>query len=81
MTTWLVLGLHGGNPANGSMIRWLMVGTLLIGLGTGLRRGWISVEWKAISEDLNMPFLIEKDPLKQVSDDLYRGNSSDKQAR
>lgn len=58
-----------------------MVGSLLIGLGTGLRRGWISVEWKAISEDLNMPFLIEKDPLKQVSDDLYRGNSSNKQAR
>lgn len=42
------------------MIRWLLVGSLLFGLGTGLQRGWIQVNWSALAKDLDMPFLVEK---------------------
>lgn len=67
------------------MIRWLLVGSLLIGMGMGFQRGWIAVDWETISKDLNMPFLSDKEPLRRISDDLYGDdlfgdNSSDRQA-
>lgn len=63
------------------MIRWLLVGSLLFGLGTGLRRGWIEVNWALLAKDLNLPFLNDQDHLRKVSDDLYGENPSGRQAR
>lgn len=41
------------------MIRWLLVGLLLVGLGKGLERGWLLIDWRRIGQDLNMPSLGE----------------------
>ena len=63
------------------MIRWLLVGSLLFGLGTGLRRGWIQLNWSMLADDLNMPFLSDEQALQKISDDLYREDKSSRQAR
>ncbi|MEB3166477.1 MAG: 4-hydroxythreonine-4-phosphate dehydrogenase [Cyanobacteriota bacterium] len=39
------------------MLRWLIVGLLLLGLGIGLQRGWLMVRWDRMAEDTNLPFL------------------------
>jgi hypothetical protein len=41
------------------MIRWLLVGLLLLGLGTGLQKGWLIVDWRRMGQDLNIPSLKE----------------------
>jgi hypothetical protein len=38
------------------MIRWLLLGLLLYGLGTGLQRDWIRLNWTKLGEDLHLPF-------------------------
>jgi hypothetical protein len=37
------------------MVRWLLVGLLLLGLGTGLQRGWLQVRWGVMLRDLGLP--------------------------
>ncbi len=54
------MGFDGGVPMEGApMIRWLLVGLLLVGLGKGLERGWLLIDWRRIGQDLNMPSLGE----------------------
>ena len=38
------------------MIRLLIVGLLLYGLGMGLQRDWIRLNWTKIGQDLHLPF-------------------------
>jgi hypothetical protein len=59
------------------MLRWLLVGSLVFGLGTGLRRGWIEVNWNKLAEDLNAPYLTSPEPLREFNE----GPSKGKQAR
>ena len=33
------------------MLRWLLLGLLLYGLGTALRKGWIEVQWQQVLDD------------------------------
>jgi hypothetical protein len=33
------------------MLRWLLLGLLLYGLGTALRKGWIEVQWQRVLDD------------------------------
>ena len=36
------------------MLRWLLLGLLLYGLGTALRKGWIEVQWQRLLEDAGL---------------------------
>jgi hypothetical protein len=36
------------------MLRWLLLGLLLYGLGTALRTGWIEVQWQRLFEDAGL---------------------------
>lgn len=47
------------------MLRWLLVGLLLTGLGVGFQRKWIQLDFRKMATDLNMPFLADPDPLRQ----------------
>lgn len=46
------------------MIRWLVIGLLLFGLVTGLRRGWLQVRWGLMLHELGLPFVPQ--PAAQV---------------
>ncbi|QEY32558.1 4-hydroxythreonine-4-phosphate dehydrogenase [Synechococcus sp. RSCCF101] len=37
------------------MLRWLLIGGLVFGLGYGLRTGWIEWNGERVREDLNLP--------------------------
>jgi hypothetical protein len=39
-----------------SMIRFLLLLLLVIGLGYGLQRGWLRIDWQRMDQDLNLPF-------------------------
>lgn len=41
------------------MVRWLLVGLMLFGLGTGLQRGWLQVRWGLMLRDLGVPFVAD----------------------
>ena len=47
------------------MLRWLLVGLLLTGLGVGFQRKWIQVDFRKMVTDFNMPFLADPDPVRQ----------------
>ena len=49
----------------------------MFGLGTGLRRGWIEVNWNKLAEDLNAPYLTSPEPLREFNE----GQSESRQAR
>ena len=36
------------------MLRWLLLGLLLFGLGTALRRGWLEVQWNQMLDDAGL---------------------------
>jgi hypothetical protein len=51
------------------MLRWLIVGSLLVGLGVGFRNGWIQVKWEKMAADTNLPFLADPgQPLRWLGD-------------
>ncbi|NQV10556.1 MAG: hypothetical protein HQ527_05235 [Cyanobacteria bacterium] len=39
------------------MIRWLLIGSMVFGLSTGLRRGWVAIDWCRFLADTNLPSL------------------------
>ncbi len=41
------------------MLRWLVLVGLVLGLGTGLRRGWIEVRWGRFLQDLGVPYVAD----------------------
>jgi hypothetical protein len=58
MTRGRDVGFDGGVPrAVGPMIRWLLLGLMLVGLGFGYKRGWLVMNWERIGEDLHIPSL------------------------
>ncbi|MFN5117036.1 MAG: hypothetical protein ACK5FE_03460 [Cyanobacteriota bacterium] len=49
------------------MLRWLLVGAMVAGLGVGLQNGWIVIQWTKMATDLKVPFLAEPEPIKVLS--------------
>jgi hypothetical protein len=37
------------------MVRLVLLGLLLVGLGMGLQKGWLRVDWERIRQDLPFP--------------------------
>ena len=49
---------------DGVMLRWLVIGLLLYGLGTALREGWLEVQWSRFLHDAGLTFIDPDQPLK-----------------
>jgi hypothetical protein len=47
------------------MLRWLMLGLLLAGLGIGVQRQWVIFDFPKFVTDLNMPFLADPEPTRR----------------
>ncbi|MBC1260358.1 hypothetical protein FQK07_03585 [Synechococcus sp. BSF8S] len=45
------------------MIRWLLLGGLVLGLGQGLQKGWVVIDWCRLKRDLSIPTLNDLQPL------------------
>ncbi|EAQ75754.1 hypothetical protein WH5701_02874 [Synechococcus sp. WH 5701] len=45
------------------MIRWLLLGGLVLGLAQGLQKKWIVIDWCRLKGDLNIPSLTNLQPL------------------
>ena len=61
------------------VVRWLLVGSLLFGMGMGLRNGWIVLNVEKLSQDLNMPFLNDPEPFKAFEEFLKTGGKEKKE--
>lgn len=48
------------------MLRRLLLGLLLVGLGYGFQREWIRIDFPRLASDLNMPYLADPDPLRRL---------------
>jgi len=48
------------------MVRWLLVGLLLMGFGIGIQREWIWVYLEKMSTDLNLPYLRDPQAIKRL---------------
>lgn len=46
------------------MLRWLVIGLLLYGLGTALREGWLEVQWSRMLNDAGLTFIDPDQPLR-----------------
>ena len=46
------------------MLRWLVIGLLLYGLGTALRQGWLEVRWSQFLHDAGLTFIDPDQPLE-----------------
>ena len=46
------------------MLRWLVIGLLLYGLGTALRQGWLEVQWSQFLHDAGLTFIDPDQPLE-----------------
>jgi hypothetical protein len=44
------------------MMRWLLLGLLFFGLGTGLRNGWLVVHWSQLLHDAGLTFIDPEKP-------------------
>ena len=49
------------------MIRWLIVGSLVTGIGMGLHQGWIEIHWGRFFRSAGLEFLYQADPIKDIS--------------
>jgi hypothetical protein len=61
------------------MLRWLLLGGLVLGFGTGLSKGWIELRWGRLLGDLGLPYVA--DPADLRSCPPPAADSSAKQAR
>ena len=46
------------------MLRWLLIGLLLYGLGTALKQGWLEVRWSQFLYDAGLTFIDPDQPLQ-----------------
>ena len=46
------------------MLRLLVIGLLIYGLGTALRKGWLEVQWSRFLHDAGLTFIDPERPLK-----------------
>jgi hypothetical protein len=45
------------------MIRWLLLGGLVLGLAHGLQKKWVVIDWCRLDADLNIPDITNLQPL------------------
>ena len=77
MASWSGVGLDGAWLRRWvPMLRWLVIGLLLFGMGTGLRQGWIELRWGRLLQDFGVPYV--SDPAD--SPDCSPSRSSARQA-
>jgi hypothetical protein len=48
------------------MLRWLLLGLLLMGLGIGIQRGWLVVDSQKLSDDLKLQFLQDPQAIRRL---------------
>jgi hypothetical protein len=60
-------------PPWGLMLRLLMLGLLLAGLGIGVQREWVRFDFRKFVTDLNVPFLADPEPTRRFQ--LNEGGS------
>jgi predicted transporter len=54
-------------PSRGNaMLRWLLLGLLLMGLGIGIQRGWLVVNHQKFSDDLRLQFLEDPQAVRRL---------------
>jgi hypothetical protein len=41
------------------MLRWLVLGGLVLGLGTGFSKGWLELRWGRLLGDLGLPYVAD----------------------
>jgi hypothetical protein len=41
------------------MLRWLVLGGLVVGLGTGFSKGWLEMRWGRLLGDLGLPYVAD----------------------
>ena len=58
------------------MLRWLLLGGLVLGLATGINKGWIELRWGRLLGDLGLPYVADPADLK----DCPPASSSARQA-
>ena len=46
------------------MLRWLLIGLLLYGLGTALKQGWLGGQWSRFLHDAGLTFIDPDQPLQ-----------------
>lgn len=46
------------------MLRWLILGLLIFGLGTAFKNGWLEVQWQQLFEDAGLNFGDPEKPLR-----------------
>jgi len=46
------------------MLRWLLIGVLVFGLGTGMRDGWVIVKWPQLLHNLGLKDIDPNKPLR-----------------
>jgi hypothetical protein len=49
------------------MIRWLIVGSLVTGIGLGLQHGWVEIHWDRLLRSAGLEHLLKFDPIKELS--------------
>ena len=47
------------------MLRWLILGLLIYGLGTAFKNGWLEVQWQQLFEDAGLDLGDQKRPLHE----------------
>jgi hypothetical protein len=55
-----------------AMLRWLLLGLFLYGLGTALRHGWLEVKWQRLLEDTGFDVIDLAEPIKFHELPLFR---------
>lgn len=59
------------------MLRWLLLGLLLYGLGTALQRGWLEVQWQQLLDDAGLTVDDPNKPLELHELPLFKVPLSD----
>ena len=54
------------------MLRWLLLGLLIFGLGTGFKNGWLQVDWRRLLEDAGLDLGDPEQPMHLHDNPLLR---------
>lgn len=54
------------------MLRWLLLGLLIFGLGTGFKNGWLQVDWRRLLEDAGFDLGESDQPLRLHENPLLK---------
>lgn len=58
------------------MLRWLLLGLLLYGLVTALRKGWLEVQWQRLLDDAGFTVVDPDKPLELHELPLFKAPSA-----